>query len=123
VDLPPVSLYQSSYKYRSSYGSIYSSESGNEFYGLIVTVFDGDDQLIYQGVSVAGLKDSALAEKPEDNGSLKADYEAKELRYYALRDALNRDYDNEELSRAYSEARDAYYRARTAYEAVKHNYE
>jgi hypothetical protein len=73
VDFPPVSLKSSSSKttgYRSS-----SSKSGSAFCGVVVSVFDADNALIYQGISAPSLDGVAPTELPRQyltNSSVKA---------------------------------------------------
>ena len=65
IDLAPVTTKKSTYKYRSglNYGGRYrtyhKTERGNEFYGVIVSVFDGEGKLVSQGASTSILENLA----------------------------------------------------------------
>jgi len=73
VDFPPVSLTkQSTSTTTSRYYSYYyyggnrarSSRAGQKYYGCIVSVFERDGTLLYQGYSAKGLKNYASSEMP-----------------------------------------------------------
>lgn len=68
VDCAPLSLYSRSYKYKSYYGTRYSSESGMDLYGIVVSAFETDGALAYQGASSAAL-DSLSLEAAPDTGA------------------------------------------------------
>ncbi|OVE73451.1 hypothetical protein BVX94_03870, partial [bacterium B17] len=71
IDCKPVSLSIREYKRRSRYRSTYYSTSsyysdkGGEFYGIIVSAYDKEGNLTYQGCSNSKLATVATAEKPE----------------------------------------------------------
>jgi hypothetical protein len=56
VDLAPKSLYRSTYEYRSSYYG-HSYASGEEFYGILVSLLDGTGGVLFQGSSSGTLDD------------------------------------------------------------------
>jgi hypothetical protein len=65
VDCTPVSVYVSSYKYRSAYSSYGSSyTSGQEFYGIVIGVFDKDNALVGQYASTDTLGKLATTDPP-----------------------------------------------------------
>jgi hypothetical protein len=66
IDCPEASAYKSSYRYTSSYGSGYRYKSGREFYGAIVSVFESDKTLAYQGVTGGSLEGFAPTDAPAE---------------------------------------------------------
>ncbi|MBM4149391.1 MAG: hypothetical protein FJ224_10145 [Lentisphaerae bacterium] len=58
VDFPPVSVSEVTYRYSSYYSSSKHS-TGDEFYGILVTVFDGDGVLVYQAGTAPAIEDLA----------------------------------------------------------------
>ncbi|MBM4143906.1 MAG: hypothetical protein FJ225_10005 [Lentisphaerae bacterium] len=64
VDFAPLSASQYRNRYTSAYGSS-SYNSGEEFYGAVVTVFDGNGEMAFQGASADSLKKLALTAVPD----------------------------------------------------------
>lgn len=58
LDFPAVSLRRYVYRYRSSFSSSHKSESGQEFYGLMVTILNDKREILYQAVTKQTLIDS-----------------------------------------------------------------
>ena len=116
IDFPPVSVSNSSYSYYSSYSSSSSSRSGREFYGLIVSVFGPDGQMLYQAATVSHLKATARAAVPRlSREDLRRRYEALRDEYNRARDAHYADTSDQSLNEAYRAASAAYEEARGAY--------
>ena len=64
IDYPEASIYKSSYKSSSTYGSSYKYKSGQEFYGIVLSVYEADKTLIFQAVTAPALVDHAPAALP-----------------------------------------------------------
>ena len=109
IDFPSVGVEK--YEYRS-YSSNYTSKSGHEFLGLMVTVFGKDQDVVYQAVthhSLMDLGESALAESKLAKGRsevmvARSEFERARDAYNAGMGGDNRD----ELLRRYHEARMRY---------------
>ena len=69
VDCAPLSLYSRSYKYKSYYGTKYSSESGVDLYGVVVSAFDTGGALVYQGASSTALDALGVESAPKKAGA------------------------------------------------------
>jgi hypothetical protein len=66
IDYPEASIYKSSYKSSSTYGSSYKYKSGQEFYGIVISVYEADKTLIFQAVTAPALVDHAPAALPDE---------------------------------------------------------
>lgn len=66
IDCPEISTYRYSYRYTSAFSDTYRSKSGQEFYGVIVSVFESDKSLAFQAVSKQPLDDLAAKEIPKE---------------------------------------------------------
>jgi len=116
VDCTPVSTYAYSREHRSwSYRS--SSKAGQHFYGLVISVFDADDSLCYQGASTGTLQKLGLAKLPQNTEEerIRRDFRQKRDAYDVVRKAYHASMGDDSLRRAYETAREEYERARRAY--------
>ncbi|MBM4163326.1 MAG: hypothetical protein FJ222_02635 [Lentisphaerae bacterium] len=66
LDFPDASIYRSSYKSSSLYGSSYTYKSGRTFYGIVVSVYEADKTLIFQAVSASTLLTLAPVALPSE---------------------------------------------------------
>jgi hypothetical protein len=66
IDFPGVSVHR--YRYRYSRRYVYSS--GEKFYGIVVTVFQGENKLLYQGMAGSSLEDIGLDVMFEGRGAI-----------------------------------------------------
>ena len=66
MDYPEASVYKSSYKSSSTYGSSYKYKSGQEFCGIVLSVYEADKTLVFQAVTAAALADLAPAALPSE---------------------------------------------------------
>jgi hypothetical protein len=66
IDYPEASIYKSSYKSSSTYGSSYKYKSGQEFCGIVLSVYEADKTLVFQAVTAAALVDLAPAALPSE---------------------------------------------------------
>lgn len=57
VEFPPKTLFKSLYEQHSEYGGSTYRESGDEFYGVLVSVIDSTDAVVFQGSSSGSLDD------------------------------------------------------------------
>ena len=115
VDLSPARFATSHEGFHSSYSDYtYSQKSGRKYYGVIVSVFSNQGELLFQGATKPQLCERASAKSPNIK-LMQAEEDENRLRsvYEAARDARNRDSDNRQLRDAYEVARDAYYAARS----------
>jgi hypothetical protein len=125
VECQPVVTSVSSIRSRGYYASdsMAVSNSGQEFYGIIVSVFDDSGALIYQGASNDSLEKMGIAEVPKEKVGAPADvrerFEAARDAYFRARDAVANSPRSEVLrdnlattSNEYVIAREAYYESR-----------
>ena len=109
IDFPAIEIEK--HEYRSRDGG-YSSKSGQDYHGLMVTVFGNDNAIIYQAVTHTTLQDhgeSALAEVKLAQGRI--DLRTARSAYERARDAYQSAADGdgrEDLLRRYHEARSRY---------------
>jgi hypothetical protein len=109
IDFPAIEIEK--HEYRSRDGG-YSSKSGQDYHGLMVTVFGNDNAIIYQAVTHTTLQDhgeSALAEVKLAQGRI--DLRAARSAYERARDAYQTAADGdgrEDLLRRYYESRSRY---------------
>jgi hypothetical protein len=66
IDYPEASLYKTTYKSTYYYGSGYKYKSGQEFYGIVISVYEGEKTLIFQAVSAGSLVDLAPKDLPSE---------------------------------------------------------
>lgn len=118
VDFPPVSLSKSTYDFRSAW-DVHSSSQGSEFYGIIVGIFDADNQLVFQGVSSRQLVDLAKPTKPTNVEQKRIARDAARRKYEAARSAFFADTGNRNLREAYRLAERAYHKAEEAYNRAR----
>jgi hypothetical protein len=117
VELPPVITSSSSSRYRGyEYGT--ASNMGQDFYGIVVSIFDDTGSLAYQGASSDTLEKMGIAEMPKEKPVLdiRERFQAARDAYYKARAAHNATPNNEVLRDAYLSAgkeftavRDVYY--------------
>jgi len=115
IDLSPAKFATSHRGYHSSYSDYsYSRKSGSKYYGVIVSVFSADKELLFQGATKSQLCERASAECPNFD-LMEAEEDERRLRavYEPARDAHYRDSGNAQLRAAYEQARDTYYSARS----------
>ena len=111
IDFPAVSLEKYDYRSRSSYSSTYRSESGQEFYGVMVTVFDGNQEIIYQAVTRQTMVDfGELATSAVKRAGRQSEIDAARAAYMTARDEYHAagDDDREKRRQAYERLRDRY---------------
>ena len=87
VDCPPLTTSVASQRSLSSYSSYASSASntGTDFYGLIVSVFDAQGALLYQGASTDNLEKMGISEVPEE----KVSTEVLRERFHSARESFS----------------------------------
>ncbi|MDD4872520.1 MAG: hypothetical protein PHR77_18375 [Kiritimatiellae bacterium] len=117
VELPPVVTISSSSRYRGyDYGT--ASNIGQEFYGIVVSIFDDTGALAYQGASSDALEKMGIAEMPKEKPAqdIRERFEAARDAYHKARAAFNASPNNEIL-------RDAYLAAGKEFTAVREAYQ
>jgi len=103
VDCPQAASMQSS-NYRP----------GAALYGVLVSVYNSDGTLSWQGMSASGLKAAAAASKVRSAQELAADAaEIARLKYEEAKTAYAGNPNDPAIKQAHDEARDAYYRAKS----------
>jgi len=103
VDCPQAASMDSSY-YRP----------GAQLYGVVVSVYNSDGTLSWQGMSASGLKAAAAASKVRSAHELAADAaEVARLKYEDAKTAYAANPNDPAAKQAHDEARDAYYRAKS----------
>ncbi len=103
VDCPQAASMQSSY-YRP----------GADLYGVLVSIYNPDGTLSYQGMSASGLKAAAAASKVRSAEEMAADAaEVARLKYEEAKTAYAANPNDPAAKQAHDEARDAYYRAKS----------
>jgi hypothetical protein len=66
VDFPGVSTH----KYRYRYSRRYTYSAGDKFYGFVVSIFSGENKLLYQGTTASSLEDIGLGVMFEGAGAV-----------------------------------------------------
>ena len=67
IDCPEASTYKSSYSRTGGWGGdSFKEKSGKDFYGVIISVFESDKTLAFQGVSGSALEEYATTTMPEE---------------------------------------------------------
>lgn len=85
VEIPPVVTSSSSVRSRSSYYDTTSTvNSGQDYYGVVVSVFDESAALAYQGASSDKLESMGIAEMPKE----KPNTDVVRERFHAARDVF-----------------------------------
>lgn len=120
VDFPAVctSSASSSYHYSIYSSSSSTSKSGQEFYGVVASVFNDEGQPIFQSagpptLDKMGLKEvSNLKQLEADVKTERANVERLSADYQAASSAYWRDTNNLENRRKYESSRDVYYAAK-----------
>jgi hypothetical protein len=102
---------------RYSYYSSSSEKKGNEFYGVLISVFDHEGTLLYQAASGNALDDLAPTTPPKRKPAATADPRAalgrlEQAYYSAMREHRHRG--GSERRKAMEEARDAFLEAKRA---------
>lgn len=116
IDLAPITISKSSHRYISGYSHARYA-TGRDFYGVIVSIFDGAGDLIAQGASTSKLDNLATAKLIEKNDTkhLEDAYRSAKNAYEMTRAAYFNSHDDAGLRQAYREAFDKLQKAERAY--------
>ncbi len=121
VTLAPVSVQSSYHRSSSSFMGTSTSRRGQEFHGVVVSVFDENDALIYQGSCSRDLDSAAPAEFPQEqmhNRAVQAARQRMDSARLAMDHARRTQTEGgssdayQQAWREYSEAQQEYYRLR-----------
>lgn len=108
IDVAPIRVGVST----RSYGSSYSSKSGDRYYGSTVSVYSGNGELLCQVASRPHLRETASDKSPDFELSIAVEIAARaRARYDAARRAYYSSMGNEALEAAYKQAREERYAA------------
>jgi hypothetical protein len=121
IDCPPVSTSKS--RSRTSYYSS-TQKSGSEFFGMAVTALDANGGLLFEGVSSSTLTAGAECisnrlTREELVAKLQADVERTRERHIEAASNASRKPKNKKLKTARTRAKNAYDKARAAYEEIQ----